>query len=466
MTADAADLTIDRAAAEIARGTLSPVELTAAVLDRCARLDPELGSFTLVRAEEAMAEARRAERGLASGEYFGPLHGIPLVLKDLYDLAGHPRTASSATRKGHLARRDATVSRRLREAGAVLIGKTHCDEYAYGSTTPATRNPWNPDRVPGGSSGGCGAAIAARMGLGGMGTDTGGSVRIPAALCGIAALKPTYGLVPRTGVVPLSSSLDHAGPMARTTTDLAHLLSTVAGHDPGDPASVARPAGEYLDGPPVRTIGVPRSYFFDRCHPEVAAGVRAAVKVFEDLGCDAREVEIPYAAEAYDAGLVIIMAEASSCLGDVLRDHGGLLTERVRTALAAGEKVRAVDYLEAQRVRTRARLAWQHALDEVDVIAFPTVAAPAAEFGSDSVSYPDGTTESVIDAYARFPLAANLTGLPALSVPCGFTTDGLPIGLQLAGRAFGEAQLLLAGRQFEEATDWADRIPIAAGGTA
>jgi aspartyl-tRNA(Asn)/glutamyl-tRNA(Gln) amidotransferase subunit A len=458
-----ADLTIDEASRQIAARNLSPVELTDAVLDRVADLDRSVGAFTTVLADQARAQAKLAEREIAAHGPRGRLHGIPVQVKDLYDIAGEPTLAGVTTRQAHRAQHDSTVVRRLREAGAIVFAKTHTHPLALGVTTPATRNPWQLDRTPGGSSGGTAAAIAAGMGPAGMGTDTAGSVRIPAALCGIVGLKPTYGRVSRNGIVPLAWSLDHAGPLARTVVDVAHLLNAVAGPDPDDHTSLDAAVPDYaagLDGDVNRLrIGVPANYFFDACDPEVASAVHAAIRTLEHLGAEVREIDIPWAEQTYPVGLLINLAEASTYHRRRQTAQTAGLDEQVRTSLRAGDLIRAVDYIEAQRARTHIQRAWHSVLTDVEVILTPTVPAAATRHGRYSVSFPDGTEENATSAYTRFTFAANLTGLPALSMPCGFTSDGRPIGVQLIGRPLAERTLLRTGQAYERSTDWTSRRP-------
>lgn len=458
-----AELTIAEASREIAARNLSPVELTAAVLDRVATLDRDVAAFTTVLTDHALAQAQLAEKEIAAHGTRGPLHGIPVQVKDLFDVAGTPTLAGIPTRRDHRAPLDSTAVRRLRQAGAIVFGKTQTHPLALGVTTPATRNPWDLDRTPGGSSGGTAAAIAAGMGPAGLGTDTAGSVRIPAALCGIVGLKPTYGRVSRKGIVPLAWSLDHAGPLARTVVDIAHLLGAVAGADPDDDTSLDAPVPDYAAGLSADLdrlrIGVPAKYFFDDCHPEVAGAVRAAIETLEHLGADVREIDIPMAEQAYPVGLLINLAEASAYHRRSPVAPTAHLDEQVRTSLRAGDLIQAVDYIDAQRARTHIQRAWRRVLTDIDVIVTPTVPAPAAHHGRYTVTLPDGTVENAVAAYTRCTFAASLTGLPALSMPCGFTSDGLPIGLQIIGRPLAEKTLLQAAFAYERSTDWTSRRP-------
>ncbi|MFG2907702.1 amidase [Kitasatospora sp. NPDC048286] len=447
------ELSLAAAAAEIRERRLSPVELVDSVLGRIDRVEPQLGAYVAVTAEQARDAAREAEREIAGGRYRGPLHGVPVGLKDLIDVAGTPTTASSRVRDGHRAAEDSTVAARLRAAGAVLAGKTHTHEFAYGLTTPQTGNAWDRGRVAGGSSGGSAVAVAAGAATFALGTDTGGSIRVPAALNGVVGLKPTYGLVPRHGVTSLSWSLDHVGPITRTVEDAALVLDAIAGHDPRDPASVAVPT---VDHRPEREpdltgvrVGVPDGYYLDHVDEAVAAAVHGAVAQLEALGARPVAVEIPMARYLVPTLWGLTAPEAAAYHARTLRTVPELYQADVRVLLEAGELIGAGDYLRAQRARTMIREAWARMLAQVEVIAAPTVPTTAVRAGQESVSWPDGTTESVPEAYVRLSAPANVTGVPALSVPAGRDAAGLPIGLQLLGRPFGERTLLRVGHAYE-----------------
>lgn len=432
-----------------------PVELTASVLERIAAVEPAITAYATVTAEHATAAAAEAEREIAAGRYRGPLHGIPMALKDLVDTAGIPTGAGSRQRSGHVPEHDAAVTVRLRAAGAVLVGKTHTHEFAYGTTTPQTRNPWDTARTPGGSSGGSAAAVAAGAATFALGTDTGGSIRIPASLTGVVGLKPTYGLVPRHGVTPLSWSLDHVGPITRTVHDAALVLGALAGYDPRDTASLDRPREDYtrdlgrdLDG---LRVGVPVNHYFDQVRPEVEQAVRTAVDALTALGATAVPVEIPMAPYVLPALWGLVAPEATAYHEETLRSTPELYTPDVRLLLEAGEFVPATAYIRAQRTRTLMRGAWLELFRGVDLVAGPTVTSTAARAGQTVLHWPDGTEESVSDTYVRLSAPANLTGLPALSIPVGFDGDGLPIGMQLIGRPLSEALLVRAGGAYEAA---------------
>lgn len=293
------EMSLSQAAEAIGERQVSPVELADSVLSRIAQVEPDLGAYVTVTAERAREAARDAERDLSAGRYRGALHGVPMGLKDLIDVAGVATTASSRVRAGHRAQADSAVAARLAKAGAVLLGKTHTHEFAYGLTTPQTSNAWNTGRVIGGSSGGSAVAVASGMATYALGTDTGGSIRVPAALNGVVGLKPTYGLVPRRGVTSLSWSLDHVGPIARTVEDAALVLGALVGHDPDDPASLSAPSTDYRPGPDASLaglrVGVPRTYYFDHVQPEVEAEVRRAIEQLEELGARLVEIDIPMA---------------------------------------------------------------------------------------------------------------------------------------------------------------------------
>ncbi|MZG19862.1 Asp-tRNA(Asn)/Glu-tRNA(Gln) amidotransferase GatCAB subunit A, partial [Streptomyces sp. SID5914] len=433
---------------------LSPVELVDSVLERIGRTEPRLQAYVTVTAERARRAARTAEDDIAAGRHRGPLHGVPMGLKDLIDVAGIATSASSRVRADHRAEESSTVAARLEAAGAVLVGKTHTHEFAYGLTTPQTRNAWHTGRVAGGSSGGSAVAVAAGTATFALGTDTGGSIRVPAALNGVVGLKPTYGLVPRHGVTSLSWSLDHVGPITRTVEDAALVLAALAGHDPRDPASLTAPATRYR--PPAGTdltglrVGVPCNYYFDHVDPEVETAVRDAIDRFEALGARLVEVEIPMTRYIQATQWGLMVPEATAYHERTLRTVPELYRADVRVLLEAGELMPAGDYLRAQRSRTLMRREWAAVLREVDLIAAPTVPATAVEAGQETITWADGTTEAVSDAYVRLSSPANITGVPSLSVPVGHDTTGLPIGMQLLGRPFGEPVLLRAGHAYEQ----------------
>ncbi|WP_042382323.1 amidase [Streptacidiphilus melanogenes] len=448
------EMSLAAAADAIRTRRLSPVELVDSVLQRIEEAEPHLGAYVTVVAEQARRAAGEAEHDVAHGRYRGPLHGIPMALKDLIDVGRMATTASSRVRAGHRAAADSTVAARLTAAGAVLLGKTHTHEFAFGLTTPQTRNAVDAGRVAGGSSGGSAVAVASGTATFALGTDTGGSIRVPAALNGVVGLKPTYGLVPRHGVTSLSWSLDHVGPITRKVEDAGLVLTALAGHDPRDPASLPVPAVDYRPGAATDLsglrVGVPRSYYFDHVHPQVEAAVRHAVAQLESLGARLVDVDIPMTRYIQATQWGLMVPEAGAYHEGSLRTVPELYQEDVRILLEASELMSAGDYLRAQRSRTLMRAEWARMLEEVDVIAAPSVPMPAAVVGQETVTWPDGTVESVSDAYVRLCAPANITGLPALTVPVGHDTAGLPIGMQLLGRPLGEPTLLRVGHAYEQ----------------
>ena len=445
----------------IARGELSPVEVTRAHLERIGRLDAGLGAYLTVTADRALAEAAAAEREIAAGRRRGPLHGVPLALKDLFDTAGVATTAGSKILARHTPARDAAVVERLREAGLVLLGKTNMHEFAFGTTTDnqhygPCRNPWDRERSPGGSSGGSGAALAAGLCAVALGTDSGGSIRIPAAACGVAGLKPTLGRVSRRGVVPLSWSFDTVGPMARTVEDLALLLSAIAGPDPADEWCSARPAADFTRdlarGARGVVIGVPRDWFFDGVEPGIAAAVRAAIAVLEGEGARCAEVALPGMADAHTAHHAILASEAAAFHGAWLRERPQDYGDAIRAALELGALIPAVDYVNARRVQSAVRATFRAALAGADVLVTPSLPQAPLRVGEAMSREPEV-------AWNRLLTPVNVAGFPALSVPCGFDGAGMPVGLQIIGRPFEEPLLLRVARAYERATDWSTRRP-------
>lgn len=453
------ELTLADAARQIRTKELSPVELTQSVLARIEAINPEVNAFSNITAELANDAAARAAREIAAGRHRGPLHGIPIGVKEIYDMAGVPSTSSSRVRADHIPSVDSAVVAKLRQAGAVVVGRTHSHEFAYGVVTPQTRNPWRWDRIAGGSSGGSAAAVVVGACFVGLGSDTAGSIRIPAALCGAVGLKPTYGRVSRAGVTPFSWSLDHVGPLTRTVEDAALVMNVMAGHDPNDPGSSDVPVPDFPaglgDDVAGTTAGIPANFFNDRVDPEIRIAVESACVRLAELGVRLREVELPMADEVMATEFAILRPEASSYHRQMLRERGDRYTDDVREALLAGFSVSAVDYVDAQQKRERFRQQWRKLFDEIDVLLTPTVPVAAMEATKPQVRWPDGLTEGPVDAYIRFSAPANLAGLPALSVPCGFTSAGLPVGLQIIGRAFDEPTVLRVGHAYQTAEAWA-----------
>lgn len=457
------ELTLAQAAGKIQAGELSPVELTESVLARIGDVEESITAFATVTADLARKAAVQAETEIAAGGYRGPLHGIPVGIKDLYETAGVATTSSSAVRADYVPEQDSAVVEKLLAAGTVLVGKTHTHEFAYGTLTPTTRNPWDVTRIPGGSSGGSGAAVAAGECMVGMGTDTGGSIRIPASMCGTVGLKPTYGRVSRRGVASLSWSLDHAGPLTRTVRDAALVMNTIAGYDRADPACVDVPVPDHtaalVAGVADLTVGVPVNYFTERVDPMVTQAVSTATGVLESMGARVREVTLPLTDYIMSVYRGVLAPEASAYHQGMLREKADLYTADVRAYLEAGEFVLATDYIKALRARTLIQQQWRDLFADVDVLVAPTLPTVAVPADDPTIHWPDGTSESSTDGCVRFSAPANVTGLPSLSLPCGFGEDGLPIGMQIIGRPFAEPTLLAAGQAYESATDWSDRRP-------
>lgn len=464
---DAADIpqTVRALTDAYGRGELSPVEVTEALLRRARASQATLNAFIAITGERAMEQARAAERLIAGGSRT-PLLGIPVTLKDLFDQRGVPTTAGSPLRRGAIADADAPVVRRMFESGAVSLGKTSLHEWAYGITSDnphvgAVRNPWDLSHIPGGSSGGAGAAVAAGIGSIGMGSDTGGSIRIPAALCGVVGLKPTYGRVPKSGVFPLSASLDHAGPLARTVADAAVALECIAGESADDRTSSARPVDRYTEALD-RTIaglrvGVVEQHMRD-LDPEVGAAVEAAISVLSRLGARVERLAWPDYDDIRPAQSSIQYAEASAVHRATLEAHPEAYGDDVRQRLQEGLAVLAVDYIAALETQRRLQASIAGLLRDVDILAGPTVPIPAQPIGRLTMVF-NGAETTVRAQMTRFTWPYNITGLPAISVPCGFTSDGLPIGIQLGARAFDELTLLRAAHAYEQATEWHVRRP-------
>lgn len=450
-------------AEQIKTKQLSPVEVVESVLARIEAIEPRLSAFATLTAEQALDAARTAEKEIAAGQYRGPLHGLTVGVKDLVETAGITTTSSSQSRHDYVPEHDAAIVQRLNAAGAIMVGKTHTHEFAFGVITPTTRNPWNTEHIPGGSSGGSGAALAAGMCHLAVGTDTGGSIRIPASANGVFGIKATYGRVSRAGIASLSWALDHVGPMARTVADAALMLQAVAGYDRTDPATVDVPVDDYSAalGRGVRgmRIGVPTNYFFDNIDPQVESAVRAAIDRLADLGAHVLEVEVPLPEAYMPAEYAIFLAEASAYHQQRLRHRGDMITEDVRLLLETGELLYATDYIKALRARTLLQEGWRdlYARHDLQLVAAPTLPYPAAKVGQ--TMFESNDPEPVINAYVRTSAPGNLTGLPASSVPCGFSADGLPIGLQLIGRPFAESTVLAASAAFEAAYERSGEMP-------
>jgi len=491
---DSADLTLRQVQALLARRELSSVELTHAALARIHTVDPEIRAFVTVSDELALEQAARADARLQSGENVTPLTGIPFAVKDCISTRGVRTTCSSKILENYVPQYDATVIERLEAAGAVLVGKHNMDEFGMGSSCEnsaffQTRNPWDLERVPGGSSGGSAAAVTAGLGYFALGEDTGGSIRMPAGFCNVTGLKPTYGRVPRYGLIALVSSFDSIGPLGREVYDCAAVLQAIAGRDPHDSTSLDAPVPDYVSGlgKPVKglRLGIPKEYFSAGMQPGVEAALRQAVRKFEDLGMQIREVSLPHTTYGLAVYYLILFAEASANLarfdgarfGLSVRDGAkNVIDMTLQTRRAGfGEEVKRrimlgayvlsagyydAYYLKAQKVRTLLRRDFEQAFEQCDALVAPVCPTPAFKLGE---KIADPLQMYLSDIYV---VATNPAGVPALSLPCGFD-DGLPVGMQLIGSHLSEDRLFQIGHAYQQATDWHTRRPaLQAGGAA
>jgi aspartyl-tRNA(Asn)/glutamyl-tRNA(Gln) amidotransferase subunit A len=451
--------TLSAASRAIRAKQISPLELTQICLQRIEAVDAQVNAFITVTGESALRDARRATDEIANGQYRGALHGVPLAIKDLFDVRGVPTTAGSLLLKHNIAAEDAFVIEQLREAGAIFLGKLNMHEWAYGVTgvNPhfgPSRNPWNTAYITGGSSSGSAAALAAGLCYGSLGSDTGGSIRIPASLCGIVGLKPTYGRVSVRGVIPLAWSLDHAGPMGRTVDDVEALFKVIDVHDTNDPYSVRksdlgfRNEDSNLHAERLISqfrVGVPDDYFFADLHPETAAAYRAAIKTLGEIGFELHDVALPDFEASEKASAKILQAEAAAYHHEHIEKHADQIGTDVLTRLKWGLEVTGVEYALARRTQVE----WRHKLaqlfESIDALVLPATPFPATLIDeSDPVMLSRGNL-------TRFTRMFNLTGNPALVLPCGRTSDGLPIGLQIVGPHGSEYRILWLARFYEEA---------------
>jgi len=450
--------TISETAGRLRRKDISPVELTRACLSRIESLNPRLNAFITVMTDSALAQARVAEAEIARGEWRGPLHGVPVALKDLIDTAGVRTTAASAVHKDRIPSSDAEVVHRLRHAGAVILGKNNLHEFAYGGSTLVSyfgdsHNPWDTSRITGGSSGGSAASVVAGVGPA-IGTDTAGSVREPASLCGCVGLKPTFGRVPVRGVIPLSPSLDHVGPLATTVRDAAIVLQAIAGYDPQDLTTAAVPAQDYAaalreDAKELR-VGVPRSYFFDDLDPEVAAAMEHALDGIKTLVAEVREIELSVSTDR-----TLQAAEAYAYHADGIAKHGELYQPETLRRIRSGESVSAAAYISKRRELEEARRTVAEVFAQVDVMVLPTTPMPAPAI-AELRANPEALRPTEL-RLLRNTRPFNVWGIPAISIPCGFTPSGLPIGLQIAGPHWREDLVLRLAHAYEQATAWHKR---------
>jgi aspartyl-tRNA(Asn)/glutamyl-tRNA(Gln) amidotransferase subunit A len=453
---------LSEVATAIAKQELSPVEVTQATLDRISALDGKLHTYYTLFADQALAAAKAAEGEIRSGSYRGPLHGIPLAVKDIYESG--PTTGGSKLRKDYIAHQDCTSVRKLKQAGGIMLGKLATYEFALGLPTlashfPPARNPWNLEIDPGGSSSGSGAAVAAGLCYGAMGSDTGGSIRWPAFCCGIVGMKATYGRVSRAGVFPLSWNLDHTGPMTRTVKDCALMLQGCAGHDPSDPASAREPVpafsaklGRDING---MRIGIPRKLFAENCGKEILDSFNTAAAHVAKLGAEVVDVDAISFEEMWAVIWPILCSDAAAYHLEDMKKQPGDYHPDMRFSLAAGTLVSATGYLQAQRARDVIRRRMLKQLESVDLFMVPTTGFMPGKIRAEA---PKGSflTSSEFTIYT--PLF-NITGFPALAVPCGFSAAGLPIGFQLAGNPFDEATVFQVGYAYEQSTPWHQRHP-------
>jgi aspartyl-tRNA(Asn)/glutamyl-tRNA(Gln) amidotransferase subunit A len=456
--ADLTQYSLVEVAALLRRKAVSPVELTEACLARIERLNPALNAFITITAEQALKQAREAEAEIQGGRWRGSLHGVPLALKDLIDTAGIRTTAASAVFKDRIPTEDAEVVRRLKAAGAVLLGKLNMHEFAYGgSSVPSffgpVHNPWNLEYIAGGSSGGSAAAVAGRLCYGALGSDTGGSIRQPSAYCSIAGLKATYGRVSTRGAVPLSWSLDHLGPMCRTVADATHILQAIAGYDPQEPTTVDAPVPDYTQALKAKTsglrLGIPRAVFYEGVDPEIEAAINQAIDVLRKLSASIRDVQLP----AYKA-LPVVNAEAAAYHAPYMAKTPELYQPVTRGRLEAGAKITTGEYIQGRRELDRLRRAVREVFAGVDLLVTPTTPVPPV------------TIAANVDATGTAPILSlrntspfDIYGLPTISVPCGFTRAGLPIGLQISGAPFAESAVIALAHAYEQATEWHTKHP-------
>jgi aspartyl-tRNA(Asn)/glutamyl-tRNA(Gln) amidotransferase subunit A len=438
---------------------ISPVEITQDCLSRIEKSNPALNAFITVMAESALVEARRAEAEILRGEWRGPLHGVPLALKDLIDTAGVRTTASSELYKDRSPNQDAEVIRRLRQAGAVIVGKNNLHEFAYGGSSLVSyfgdvHNPWDLGRIAGGSSGGSAVAVVAGLAYASIGTDTAGSIREPAALCGCVGLKPTYGRVSSRGVIPLSASLDHVGPLAATVADAAVVLQAIAGYDSADITTEDVPVADYVSGlrEDVKSmrVGVPRAYFFDDLDAEVASAMEHALWGIASLGAEIKDVQLEVPTDR-----TLQAAESYAYHAEGVARSPELYQPETLRRIKSGEKVSAAEYIQRRRELEEARRSIRAVFAGVDVLVTPTIRMPAPAI-SDLKANPDALRPAELKLL-RNTRPFNVWGLPAISIPCGFTQSGLPIGLQIAGGHWREDIVLHLAQAYEQATAWHKR---------
>jgi aspartyl-tRNA(Asn)/glutamyl-tRNA(Gln) amidotransferase subunit A len=452
--------TIFELAPLLRRKEISPVELTQACLDRIEKLNPALNAFITVLADSALAAARTSETEIARGEWRGPLHGIPVALKDLIDTAGVRTTAATERHKDRIPTKDANVVCRLKQAGAVVVGKNNLHEFAYGGSSLVSyfgdvHNPWDTARIAGGSSGGSAVAVAAGLCFAAIGTDTAGSIREPAALCGCVGLKPSYGRVSSHGVIPLALSLDHVGPLANTVTDAAIVLQAIAGCDPADITTPNVPVADYVsalgEGAKSLRVGVPRTFFYEDLDAEVAAAIEQALAVIKTLAADVKEVELHVPTDR-----TLQLAESYAYHKENATTTPELYQPETLRRILAGANISAADYIQHRRELEQARRSIDDTFANIDLLVTPTTPMPAPLI-ADLKANPDALRPAEL-RLLRNTRPFNVWGLPAISVPCGFTKSGLPIGLQIAAAHWREDRVLRLAQAYEQATTWHESL--------
>jgi aspartyl-tRNA(Asn)/glutamyl-tRNA(Gln) amidotransferase subunit A len=458
---------IRETAEEIHSGIMTPTELVLETLERIDEQDGKIQAYITVMRTQALQDAEKAEQEMRTGLYRGPLHGIPLAIKDIIAVKGVRLTAGSQVLAERIATEDASVVELLRKKGAIILGKTALYEFAYGPYSPPTRNPWNTDCTTGGSSGGSAAAVIMEMCLGAIGTDTGGSIRIPSACCGVTGLKPTYGRVSCHGVIPLSWSLDHVGPIGRCAEDCALLFDAIAGYDPRDPNSVSGPPGQAsssliggVEGRDVLslqgvTLGIPADSWVAPLNPEVHASWKAALRVLQEAGAEIIEIDLPLLEPEMYRTIQRPEATLTHQERGWFPEQAEIYGSSTRTNLLLGQEILATTYLQAQQQRKIFTSSFRAAMQAVHALVLPTIPVPAYPLEQcDQEIEIDGIMEDSRAALLRLTKAFNLTGLPAISLPCGFSTHGLPFGLQIAGKPFEEAMILRIAHAYQQITDW------------
>lgn len=460
---DATWLSLSEASRLVRDKKISPVELTRSCLNRIERLNPKLNAFITITAESALAQAREAEAEIQRGHWRGPLHGIPIALKDLFDTAEVRTTAASGLFKDRIPTQDGEVVRRLKGAGAVLLGKLNMHEFAYGGSSVISyygpvHNPWSLDHMAGGSSSGSAVAMAAGLCYGAVGSDTGGSIRQPSAYCGTVGLKPTYGRVSTRGVIPLSWLYDHVGPMTRSVEDATAMLQVLAGYDPEDANSADTPVPDYMaalrQNGPLR-VGIPRAYFYEGLHPDIESAMNAALTVISKRASSVRDIEMPASNDT-----TILRAEAYAYHAENAKKSPELYQPETLKRIRAGEDVTTTTYIQARRQVDQYRHTIRKVFETVDVLVTPTTPVSPFTISELLADMDNLRTKEILSLRNTRPF--NILGLPAISVPCGFTRAGLPIGLQISGAPWAEANVLRLAHAYEQQTDWHKKHPGAA----